>query len=64
MMEDSVSAHDYVNARVVTFDGFDFALLDCDRCGDPFVRLSGRQKYCESCKSKVKPRRRNVVKDE
>lgn len=33
---------------------------DCKKCGEPYVRSTGRQTLCSVCEAARKPRRRNI----
>lgn len=41
------------------YDGQTFALIDCEKCGEPFIR-QGRGKVCEGCLPPPAPRPKRV----
>jgi len=41
-----------------SIDGFFFRFLECEKCQETFVRLSGRQRYCEICRPEIRDRRK------
>ena len=49
---------DCTGAQVIEVGRHTFAIPDCERCSQPFIRRIGRDRHCEACKKLMRKRRR------